>query len=157
MAIPSFQKPNPQLFLRMALVFSAVLGGLALFQFRAQIIAEKLVFTSVNFRAALIGGYLLVGLLVLLSVFSWAGSSPRMLRAVQAFENILEGLGAINLALFFSLLAMFPILVLGFYGQFLTSTFPRLFLFWTFVVLGATLLASWRGQGWLNNLPTSAL
>jgi len=157
MAIPSFQKPNPQLFLRMALVFSAVLGDLALSRFRAQIIAEKLVFTSVNFRAALIGGYLLVGLLILLSVFSWTGGSLRILKAMRAFENILEGLGAINLVLFFILLAMFPILVLGFYGQFLTSTFPRLFLFWAFVVAGATLLASWRGKGWLNSLPTSAL
>lgn len=153
----TFQKPKPILFLRASLAFSALLGILAVSQFRTQIIAEGLFLTSLNFRAALIGGYILIGLMALLAILSWSSWSKPLLRLFANLQRGFDRLGLASLIFFLASLLVFPYLVLGFYGQFLINPFPRLFLFWILAILGAVFLAAWRKNAWLSNLPAAVL
>ncbi|MEX1071101.1 MAG: hypothetical protein WEC37_00600 [Anaerolineales bacterium] len=136
---------------------STVLSALAITQFRAQIFAEGLVFTSINFSSALVGGYVLVGLLVMLTILSWSSFSKNLLKWLRSLQGFLNRLGRVSGLLFVGLLAMFPLLALGYYGRFLYGTFSRLFLFWALTIIGAALLAAWRKKDWLSNLPAAAL
>jgi hypothetical protein len=153
----SFQKPKLLQFLRVTLIFTSLLGVLALSQFQTQIIAEGLYFTSFNFRAALWAGYVLVILCGILGVLSWTKRASRLLHSLTAVQGALKKLGPLALLAFGILLFVAPFLVLGFYGRFLLDPFPRLFLFWLLAIAGATLLTAWRKKDWLSSLPITAL
>jgi len=153
----SFQKPKPLPFLRVALIFTAVLGALAVSQFQTQIVAEGLYFTSLNFRAALWTGYALVVLCAALSLLSFTKFAPRVLKIFAAVESALKKLGPLPPVLLGALLFVPPFLVLGFYGRFLLTPFTRLFLIWLFAIAAASLLAAWRKKDWLSSLPMAAL
>jgi hypothetical protein len=153
----SFQKPKPLQFLRVALIFTALLGALALSQFQTQIVAEGLYFTSLNFRAALWGGYVFVILSTFLGIFFWTKLALRLLHSLAIAHGALKKLGPLALLLFGILLLVAPFLVLGFYGRFLLNPFPRLFLFWLLALAEAALLAAWSKKDWLGALPMAAL
>ncbi len=153
----SFQKPKPLPFLRVALVFTAALGALAVSQFQTQIVAEGLYFTSLNFRAALWAGYAFVVLCAALSLLSFTKLAPRVFRGLGKLQAALNKLRSLAPFLFAILLLVPPFLVLGFYGRFLLTPFTRLFLFWLFAIAAASLLAAWRKKDWLSSLPTAAL
>lgn len=152
-----FQKPKPLTFLRASLAFSLAITALAVFQFREQITAEGLAFTSTNFQAGLIAGYVLIGLLTIATILAWSRSSKRLLQILGVLQEFINRLGIIALPLFVGLLILFPIVVFGFYGRFLLNPFPRLFLFLIVTLIGTTLLAAWRKIGWLTNLPAAVL
>ncbi len=152
-----FQKPKPLTFLRASLAFTLVITVLAVLQFGEQITAEGLALTSINFRAALIAGYVLVGLLAIDTILAWTRSSKNLLQLLGAVQDFLTRLGVVALPLFIGLLILFPVVVFGFYGRFLLNPFPRLFLFLILTIFGAALLAAWRKNDWLANLPTATL
>src|SRR3990172_7778315 len=151
------QKPNETWALRLGLLLSALLGAAALSQFQAQITAEGLIETSTNFRAAFYGGTVLVLGLAFITLLAWTRLAPRLLAVLGDVQGLLGWLGWFGLVFFVVLLAAFPLIVLGFYGRFLTAAFSRLFIFWTFAVLGAVFLAAWRKTSWLSNLPVALL
>jgi len=151
------QKPNETWALRLGLLLSALLGAAALSQFQAQITAEGLIETSTNFRAAFYGGAVLVLGLAFMALLAWTRLAPRLLAVLGDGQGLLGWLGWFGLVVFVVLLAAFPFIVLGFYGRFLTAAFSRLFIFWTFAVLGAVFLAAWRKTSWLSNLPVALL
>lgn len=153
----SFQKPKPLSFLRVALIFTSVIGALSLSQFQTQIVAEGLYFTSLKFRAALWGGYAFAALCAALGLLSFTKFAPRLLRGLAAGQAALARLGPLALILFATLLLGLPLLVLGFYGRFLLTPFTRLFLFWLATIVAASLLAAWRKKDWLSSLSMAAL
>jgi hypothetical protein len=152
-----FQKPKSLTFLRASLVFILAIAALAVLQFQEQITVEGLAFTSTNFQTALIAGYVLIGLLVMATILAWSRSSKRLLQSLTALQEFLNRLGIIALPLFVGLLVVFPVLVFGFYGRFLLDPFPRLFLFLILAIIGTTLLAAWRKNGWLANVSVAVL
>ena len=150
---PLFQKPSTRIFLRSALTFSAFLTALALAQFRGQIIAEELLFTSANFRAALYGGYFGLGVLILMTALSWSSRSGWILEQLARVNQYLSRLKGLSFALILVSLGLYLQLIYGFYGRFLTNAFPRLFLFWLVALLITTWLANRLGSSWLASLP----
>jgi hypothetical protein len=152
-----FIKPKPVIFLRIAFLLAAIIGAAAIWQFQEQITAEDLIVTSINFRVALYAGYVLVGLLALVSILSWTTFGKRILALLAAIQKRVTALRIVALVLFFVLLAVFPLITLGFYGRFLLNPFPRLFLFLILGAIGASLLSAWRRKDWLSNLPISIL
>jgi hypothetical protein len=149
--------PSSVFLLRFILGTGAILGVLAISQFQEQLTAEGLIVTSTNFRAALYAGYGLVALLAIFAIASWTKMAPRILSGLARVQKAANGLQPATPFLFLVLLIAYPLIVLGFYGTFLTNLFPRLFLFLIFIVLGAVLFASWRRQSWLLALAVSAL
>ncbi|MEX2143239.1 MAG: hypothetical protein WD740_01480 [Anaerolineales bacterium] len=152
-----FHKPSETWALRLALLFSALLGAAALWQFKIQLEAEGLIETSANFRAGLYGGVFLVATVAVLAMLAWTPLALRLLVSLNNLQIKARRLGAFALVIYIFLLGAFPFIVLGFYGRFLVEGFPRLFLFWSFAVLGATFLAAWRKTAWLANLPVALL
>ncbi|MCL5429085.1 MAG: hypothetical protein M1347_04680 [Chloroflexi bacterium] len=158
MPVPiQFPKPSLITFLRLGLLTGALLGAAAVWQFQAQITAEGLIVTSINFRAGLYVSYVFVGALALLAVSAWTPFASRLLRWLAAIQKKLRALGVLALVLFLLLLVAFPFIALGFYGRFLLNPFPRLFIFLIFSAVGASLLAAWRKSDWLANLSASIL
>lgn len=153
----TFQKPAPLSVLRATLIFSAVLGALAVSQFQTQIVAEGLYFTSLNFRAALWAGYALVVVCAALSLLSFTKFAARVLKIFAAVQSALKRLGPLASVLFAALLFVPPFVVLGFYGRFLLTPFTRLFFFWLLTIAAASLLAAWRKKDWLSSVPAAAL
>ena len=151
------QKPYATWALRFGLLFSAMLAAAALWQFQAQITFEGLLLSSANFAAALYFGYSLVAALALLGVLAWTPATPRLLAYFRGLPTLARRLGSLAVLLFVLLLITFPYIVLGFYGRFVAAAFSRLFLFWSFAVLGATLLGVWRKTDWLSMLPAALL
>jgi hypothetical protein len=152
-----FQAPEPRSFLRVASLVLAVLGILAVIQFHQQIVAEGLYVTSLRFRAALFASYALVAVLGLLAVLSWTGFSKSILAGLVSFQGALSRIRPAALLIFGALLIALPVLLLGFYGRFLSHVPARLFMLCLFILLGAALLAAWRKTTWINNLVASAL
>lgn len=151
------QPYSPKIFLRAALAATALLVVLAVVQFREQIYAEELVFTSLNFRLALYGGYVAAGLLLIAAAASWTSAWKGLL---QWFGRVQRGVGTLRpaaLPLLVLLAALYLYAIYGAYGIFLTNPGPRLALFWLLVVLMAALLAAWRRTGWPANLPAALL
>jgi hypothetical protein len=66
-------------------------------------------------------------------------------------------LRGLSLVLLGALLLAYPLLLFSFYGNFLLQPFPRLLLFVSFVIFGASLLAAWRPRPWPRALLESAL
>ena len=154
---PHFQKPSEEIFLRSALIFSAILTALALSQFRAQIIAEELLFTSTNFRAALYGGYLGLGILVFFSALVLNSKSDWVQDRFAWTYHAFGRLKAFSFALALLFSGLYLQLVYGFYGRFLLNAFPRLLLFWLISLLITTLLANRLGRTWIETLPGALL
>ena len=152
-----FQKPNPLIVLRLGLLACTLIGAIAIWQFQAQITAEGLILTSVNFRVGLYAGYAFVGVLALLAILAWTPFAKRLVGLFADFQKGLRVIGPFAFVLFLLLLLIFPTIVLGFYGRFLLNPFPRLFLFLILVFVGAALLAAWRKTDWMSNLPGSIL
>ncbi|MQC26797.1 MAG: hypothetical protein DWG76_05030 [Chloroflexi bacterium] len=157
MSTPQFQKPDPKVFLRAVLAGSTLLLALALWQFRMQIIAEELFFTSLNFRAALYVGYITLALSLFLVIFAFSAKWENLLRSFEALHKSLSKLGNAGLLLYLLAIGAYMALVLGFYGRFLLNPFPRLALFWFVAALGASLLAAQRGSPWIEALPAVLL
>lgn len=152
-----FQKPATQSFLSISLLLTTLLTALAISQFRTQIIAEELFFTSANFRAALYAGYAGLAFFSLLIVLAWTSRDTWLLTRLAGINSIALRFRNLALPLLLGLAAAYLLLVLGFYGRFLTNAFPRLLLFWFFSLLATTLLAAWRGRSWMGSLPYAAL
>lgn len=152
-----FKTPQPLSVLRVTLLLGALFGIGALTQFQQQITAEGLILTSANFRLGLYAGYILVALLVLGASVALSPFAARLLATFERLQKLLTGLGLLSLVLFVLSLLAFPFIVLSFYGHFLLTLFPRLFLFWTFAAGGAALLAAWRQTRWVHALPASVL
>ena len=152
-----FQKPNLLNFLRFSLLVSTLIGATAIWQFQAQITAEGLIVTSLNFRVGLYAGYAFVGVLALLAVLAWTRFADPLLDLFGAIQKRLQAIRPFALILFLLLLIVFPFIVLDFYGRFLLNPFPRLFLYLIFSLIGAALLSAWRKTEWTSNLPVSIL
>ncbi len=151
------QKLDATWALRFGLLFSALLGAGALWQFQTQITLEGLILTSANFRAGLYVGVALVVVLAGLALLAWTPLAPRLLAYFGRLQDLARRVGPLAIILFALLLIFFPFIVLGSYGRFVAASFSRLFLFWSFAVLGAALLAAWRKTEWLSALPATLL
>src|SRR3990172_11097990 len=132
-----FQKPNLLNFLRFSLLVSTLIGATAIWQFQAQITAEGLIVTSLNFRVGLYAGYAFVGVLALLAVLAWTRFADPLLDLFGAIQKRLQAIRPFALILFLLLLIVFPFIVLDFYVRFLLNPFPRLFLYLIFSLIGA--------------------
>ena len=157
MLMPVVLAPNSKYFLRTILTATTFLVVLAVTQFRAQVYAEELVYTSANFRLALYGGYFLVGALLLATIFAWTPAWQGLLRALESVQRIINKLGTLASFVIVLLAALYLYAIYGDYGVFLASPGPRLALFWLLVVGTAALLGAWRRSGWLANLPLALL
>lgn len=157
MSLVTFQKPSLLNALRLALPVLAAIFGLGAWQFGLQISAEGLILTSVKFATAY---WLLVVLAVALgalSVISWTAGGKAVLSWLQAVQGWLNKFGSASLALFAALLIAYPLVLFGFYGRFLESTYPRLLAFSIVLILATNLLAAGRKQRWIESLPLAAL
>lgn len=150
-------QPERFVAMRVGLSAGALLSALAAWQFQEQITAEGLIVTSTNFRLALYAIYVLAALLGAFAIAAYTSLAPRMLNAAEQIRARwrLPGMAAwVAIAI---LLLAYPVIVLGFYGVFLTNLFPRLLLFAIFVVISVTLLALANKRAWLANFATSSL
>lgn len=152
-----FQKPKPQVFLRVALPVLAVIFALGTSQFGAQLMLEGLLLTSLNFKVTYWGLVVLTGGLILLALLAQSGVNKQILRALGGFQAVVNKLGVAGLALFIVLAVAYPLVIFGFYGRFLENTFARLLAFTVVLLAGTTLLAGWRKSNWVVSLPLAAL
>src|SRR3990170_5679939 len=102
-----FQKPNLLNFLRFSLLVSTLIGATAIWQFQAQITAEGLILTSVNFRVGLYAGYAFVGVLALLAILAWTPFAKRLVGLFADFQKGLRVIGPFAFVLFLLLLLIF--------------------------------------------------
>ncbi|QYK51265.1 MAG: hypothetical protein KF701_01930 [Anaerolineales bacterium] len=155
----SFASLDALFALKVALPVLALLFGLALQQFGAQITEMELIVTSTRFRGAYYALQAITLGLAALSAYAWLGGAPRLLAWLGRLQVWLQrppGPWLAARALIIFALA-YPLLLFGFYGNFLTQLFPRLVSFVLLLLVGAGLLAVWRGGNWLRHLPLAAL
>lgn len=158
MARPSFPAPQPARLMAALLTALTLLAALALQQFGAQLVAEELMTTSANFRLAYQAGVWLTLALGLLSLFAWSRYAPRLLAFFERLQSLIARLRPLALPGLLALAGLYLWLVYGFYGRFLTNSYPRVVLFFAFALLLASLLAAWRrGSPWAQNLFIAAL
>jgi hypothetical protein len=129
---------------RLVLVLTAVLGILAVAAETRYARTLGVLSVSTNWRTALLVGWFLVGIILLLSILSWTASSRRWMPAISRIARAPGLLG--NLALVFTALLslVLPVILMGPSGRFLQPFFTRLILFWSVVLLGSWLTAAVR-------------
>ncbi len=155
----AFSSIDGPLALKLGLSLLALLFGLATQQFGAQIILMELMVTSARFRGAYYALQAVTVGLVALAVYAWFGGAPRVLawlRRLHAWLQRPPGPWLAARALILIALA-YPIVLFGFYGNFLTQPFPRLLSFVLLLLAGASLLAISRRASWLAQVPLAAV
>lgn len=158
MAAAIFERPDDRSLLRSGLLLTLLLVALATGQFGAQIQAEELFVTSLNFRAAYYAGVALTLLLLPLFLLAQKEPAERMLAGLGQLQAGLARLRWLALPASLVSVAVYFWLIYGFYGRFLTNAYPRLLLFWALALQLASLLAAWRrGSDWIQNLLIAAL
>jgi hypothetical protein len=153
----SFASLDAVLALKLSLPLLALLVWGATVQFGAQITALELIVTSARFRSAYWALQGLALLLAALSVFAWAGGAGRLLAGLQAGQARLVRVRPLALGMFLAAGIALPLLLFGFYGNFLLSTYPRLLAFVAFWLLGTSGLAAWRLASWRSQALPAAL
>ncbi len=139
-----FRTPATSTLLKAGLALTLGLGWLAFNGFEAQMLALDYFSVSAKLRAlrlALLGGLAAIALLLGLA-FTPAGAW--LLPVARRLAGTLRRLKAANLALFALLVVAFPLFVFGEYGLYISLPMPRLWMFWLFTLVGATLL--WAGR-----------
>lgn len=154
----TFASIDTQLALKLILTGLAVLFGYAAQQFGQQITAMELMLTSARFRGAYYALQVATGAVGVLSLYTWLGGAPRLLSWLSRLQAWLQRppgpwLAARGLIIF---ALAYPLLLFGFYGNFLAQPFPRLLSFVLLALVAASLLAAWRGGSWLRQLPVAA-
>lgn len=155
----SFTSIDAATALKLVLPLLCLLFGLATQQFGLQITQMELIFTSARFRGAFYGLQAITAALGFLALYAWLGGAPRLLGWLSRLQAWLQRppgpwLAARALMIF---ALTYPIVLFGFYGNFLVQLFPRLLSFVILLLLGAGLLAVWRGGNWLRQLPLAAV
>lgn len=152
-----FSRPLQARALQLALTALALLFGLAWRQFGAQIIETGLYETSTRFRTAYWAMLVVTGILAAASLYAWLGGVPRLLVWLAGLQKRLGTWSGVVPLLIAALLIAYPLVLFGFYGNFLALPFPRLLAFSLVLLAATSALAAWRGGSWLDNLPRAAL
>jgi hypothetical protein len=147
-------KSKPQWGLGILWVWSA----LAFYQFRTQVYAQGWIEVSRGLQVLEMVGWAWLVFLLGLVVYAWTGGSGNLLSWIDTGVTWLRRVRFLALIGVIFLFVAFPVLVLGYYGVYLTGTFTRTFVYILFVLVIAVLLSAWRrGKSWMEMLPLSLL
>lgn len=154
----SFKSITPDTLLKSILPALAVLFGLAAWQFGMQITEAELIVTSVRFRFAYYGLWLASVICGSFAVFAWLDGKQRLLGWLERLQAWLQRKSARPFAavLLAVIVLGYPLVLFGFYGNFILQPFPRLLVFCLAVLLGAGVLAAWRGGSWRSQVLVAA-
>jgi hypothetical protein len=158
MVLP-FKVNNPNLTtaLRVFTGLGALLGALAVWNFEQLAGAEGLLLTSVNFQLAVYGGYAVVALLASFAIVAWTPLAKKALKLGANLQAAIFKLGPLRQIIVVLLAVIYPYLLFGFYGQFLTNAFTRFFILAVFSVIAASLVTNKARPNWFANFAASAL
>jgi hypothetical protein len=133
-------------------------GALAFYQFRTLVYAQGWIEVSRGLQILEIVSWVSLILLLGLAVYAWAGRTARLLSWIDRSVVWLRRVRFLALVGAVLLFVVFPFLVLGSYGVYLTSTVTRTFVYILFVLAIAVLLSAWRrDKSWLEMLPFSLM
>lgn len=144
--------------LKWGLVLLLLWGGLGFYQFRTLIYTEGWIEVSRQLELIEIVGW--GGLLfwLVLTIFAWVGRAESILSWIDKGVDWLRKFRFLSLVGVVFLYVAFPLLILGYYGMYLTEPFTRTFVYIFFGLIIALLLSVWRGnKTWLEMLPASLL
>jgi hypothetical protein len=132
---------------RLILGLTSLSLGTLSFQATRGLIERDLLFTSVRWTAVWVVGVISLVLVLALFCSTWFSWWKRIEGYFEGGLRVLSWLGAVNLLLFFILVGIYSILILGPLGRLLKDFSIRLALFWLVVLAGAVL---WKAR----NTPT---
>jgi hypothetical protein len=144
--LPRKEHDQRVLLLRLVLGITFLTGLLAVIDQRQYADEIAVWAVSPNWRWALRIWSLIIGALGLMLISTWTSLQSKWITLINLGSRLTAQFGVLNLVAAIVLTLVFPLIILGQYGRFVTPFFTRLFIFWILTASATWLVTHFRSD-----------